>query len=291
MNSPPMWSCPAKDHCSFVGKEFCGHQKTSPIVRSYHGVPGTIAQPECYLAHAFYCWQAWLSLQNRYKHPVKRILDALLDANLDEGTVQRLIGIEIIHHDIGKLTQEYQLGQHGYRHELLSAVLLYDAFKAEVLQHAPRHADLIAAIFSASVYLHHEGLHITQRHLDLRAPSYSFLLSQLSGQVVRLRDDWWDITQGLTNALLVAPLKWRPQDRLEGTQIAGETLAKQLGEIIVTVDGYVDPLAIRLAVAATAHPLKVCDNLSARSRGGAPGRFSQLLSRLVESGAVRVIED
>ena len=290
MNNSSAWSCPAMEQCAFLGQDFCGHQKTNPIVRSYHETPKTAAYPECYLTHALYCWRTWLALKNRYKRSVTRVLNSVLDANLGEEVVQRLMDIEIIHHDIGKLTHEYQLGQRGYRHELLSAALLYEAFKSEVLEEVPRHADLIASILSASVYLHHEGLYIIHKHLELRAPSYSFILSQLSGHTIRLREDWWRITQGLNNVLLNVPLKWQPEHGLEVMEINGETIAERLGEIIMILDGHVDSAAIRLAVAAIAQPLKVCDNLSAMHRGGEPGRFAQFLLKLVESGAVRVME-
>jgi CRISPR/Cas system-associated endonuclease Cas3-HD len=212
---------------------------------------------------------------------MKRILDVVLSMELDGRFLQDMFSLLILHHDIGKLANEYQT-RDFYRHEALSAHILYHQF-VEARQ-ASEETDLLAAIFAAATYLHHEALQISHNHFEMREPTYSYLLNWLSPweyHMVEMSDELLgQLNKRLVPTCVIAPFS------LKNKLIAGREVAMTLASVMTAVDGCAEPLAVRMAVASVLHPLTICDNRAANMRGGVPSVFSTALMEYLIEGAI-----
>ena len=259
--------------CPFLGKGFCGHEKEKPILLSYHSETPTTA--ECYMGHVVNCWKEWLGLRRRWLPSVKRVLESITGSAIDEETVQKVMSSIILHHDVGKLTKEYQ-DKKFFRHEAVSAHILYH-WLLELFQERT-----LPAMLGAAVYLHHEGLQIAHKHFEMREPTYSYLINWLSPLQFCKIDGWNELIPQINQEYLGVPMSFD----LEKEAISGSDIAESLGTIMIYVDGCSEPLVMRMGIAAVLHPLTICDNRAANKRGGTPSTISKALAKFFAEGAL-----
>ena len=260
-----IWSCPYTKICPFNGEKFCGNEKEKPIYLSFHS--DKLTSTECYVGHAINCWNEWVELRSRWLPSMKRVCESITGTDLDAEIYQKAVDMVILHHDIGKLTKEYQC-KNFFRHEAISAHILFPWLKEIVSENT------LTAMFSAAVYLHHEGLQIAHKHFEMREPTYSYLLNWLSPWVFS-KVNYWNELIFKINRYFDIPTPSAVQSDL----ISGSNIAETLGAVLINVDGCTEPLVTRLGVAAILHPLTVCDNRAATKRGGTPTKISQAVGR------------
>ena len=268
------WRCTgvSRDICPFHGVSFCGDEKEEPRLLSYHPRVGGLK--ECYIQHITLCWEKWKELKRRYLPSIQRVLKNVGDITLRQGEIEKFCGLLILHHDIGKLSEEYQKKMF-LRHEILSAYFIYQyvmTFWRE-MGLSDYECKFLRSISAAATYLHHEALQLSHHHLELRAPTYSYLLSILLNRKFSMLHLWNDITSKLEELALGTCHVYL---RFEG-QISGPEVAGVLGEVVTYIDGSFNTLAVRVAVASVLQPLTICDNLAASARGGLPSRLSKFL--------------
>jgi CRISPR-associated endonuclease Cas3-HD len=274
-----IWLCPQAKTCPFTGEIFCGHGDEKPILFSYH--PEAPITAECYVDHIINCWEEWLKIRSRWSRSVKRVLESVLGVHLSERNFQWIMGFIILHHDVGKLTKEYQ-NKKFFRHEALSSYILYRWLEMSGFEGGK--ADLLAAVFAAAVYLHHEGLQIAHEHFEMREPTYSYLLNWLSGIEFNMVEVWDELMRQISQEY--TPISTPTYSIFSQKPIAGFEVANVLGSIVTSVDGCAEPLAMRMAIAAVLHPLTICDNRAASKRGGMPSTISRALAKFFEEGAI-----
>jgi CRISPR-associated endonuclease Cas3-HD len=206
---------------------------------------------------------------------VKRVVESVTSVRINERSFWEALGLVILHHDLGKLTNEYQ-NKEFFRHEILSSFILYNQLKQD---HSK--TELLAAIFAAAVYLHHEGLQISHEHFELREPTYSYLINWLSSREFHMVSNWDELFYQINRQYLLLPM--RPVS-LNQKVIKGLEVANTLGSLLVIVDGFPEPLAMRMAIATVLHPLTICDNRAASVRGGIPSIISKTLAKFFDEG-------
>jgi CRISPR-associated endonuclease Cas3-HD len=190
------------------------------------------------------------------------------------------MGSIILHHDVGKLTKEYQ-DKKFFRHEAISAHILY-RWLLELFQERT-----LPAMLAAAVYLHHEGLQIAHRHFEMREPTYGYLINWLSPLQFCKADGWNELISQINQEYLGVPVSFDPEKKT----ISGFDIAESLGAIMINVDGCSEPLVMRMGIAAVLHPLTVCDNLAANKRGGTPSTISKALAKFFDEGALAGSEE
>jgi CRISPR/Cas system-associated endonuclease Cas3-HD len=260
--------------CPLEGFEgICGEEE--PIFSSYH--PRMEAK-ECYIGHVILCWNKWKESANRYIPSIHRLFEKVLRTNIDLDFLRRVCDVAILHHDIGKLSVDYQSGEF-YRHEMLSAFLTYNYItnmsSTEFSLDEPR-TKVLSSIISAALYLHHEALQISHHHRERRTPTYGYLLNILMGRKFRMVRRWRSIAAELEYWAFNKYLDYFEDIVL----IDGYKVAGLLGLIITLIDGGPDPLPLRLAVSSILHPITISDNLAALERGGKPSRLSSFLGAM-----------
>jgi len=218
------WSCPQAKTCSFTGEIFCGHDKEKPILFSYH--PETPIKAECYVGHIINCWDEWLKLSSRWSLSVRRVLESVVGVHLAEHNFQWVMDFIILHHDVGKLTKEYQ-NKEFFRHEALSSYILYRWL--EMSGFGGSKADLLASIFAAAVYLHHEGLQIAHEHFEMREPTYSYLLNWLSPIEFNMVESWDELIRQISQEY--TPMLTPNYSIFSQKPIKGFEVANALGSI------------------------------------------------------------
>lgn len=280
------WLCSFASECPFLKSPFCGHTNEKPLILSYHPKPPGVL--ECYIEHVISCWNSWKKLEHRWINSVERILSSVMNVQIDEKYVQEAMDMTIIHHDIGKLTEEYQ-NQRLIGHEVLSTYLLFYQFKSQFEKQkiGQNESDILASIFSSAVYLHHEAAQIYYGTLEMREPTYSYLLYRFSSLTFHKIRAFNELINQI-NQIYVPSLASITSSLAQDIQkpIIGSEVVKTLGSIILTVDGYSDPLVMRMGVATVLHPLTICDNLAARRRGGKPPALSRELIELFDEGGL-----
>jgi CRISPR-associated endonuclease Cas3-HD len=277
------WLCPFFDQCPFREKAFCGHNTSKPLLLSYHPKPSGV--PECYVRHIINCWNEWQKLEPKWANSVKRVLSSVTDIQINEEYFRKAMSLIVLHHDIGKLTEEYQNGNF-IGHEALSAYLLYHQFREQRLEQ--NGSDLLAAIFASAVYLHHEALQISHDHFEMREPTYSYLLYWFSSKKFTMVNAFNDLITQMNQQFVPLSLSIVS---LTSKPIKGTELARTLGSIMITIDGYSDPVVMRMGVATVLHSLTICDNLAANKRGGTPSGLSKALMSFFDDGAITVREE
>jgi len=271
------WLCDKDDQCKLVHYEnICGHGKEGPIVISYH--PRKEGYKECYIRHVMLCWDKWQRYLHRYLPSITRLIRCVINLNISTEIIRNICDIMILHHDVGKLSENYQKTKNTfYRHEILSAFLLkeyvHDILSDE-MQLNTYASKVVSSLISSAVYLHHEGLQISHRHYELRVPTYSYLVHLLSDLNFSMISNWKTIVSEIEKwALGKSYEQYFPERNIfKGTEVA-----EGLSRMIMLIDGDINPLALRLVVSSILQPLMISDNLAAIARGGKPSRFSEFL--------------
>ncbi|MEM0050403.1 MAG: CRISPR-associated endonuclease Cas3'' [Nitrososphaeria archaeon] len=279
------WLCSFTDRCPFFQSSFCGHNTNKPLLLSYHPEPDSSTIFECYVEHMINCWNEWQNLAPKWINPVKRILSSVTGVQIDKESFQKAMSLVILHHDVGKLTKEYQ-EKKFFRHEIISAYILYRQFDEEFREDE---SNILPAILASAVYLHHEALQISHNYFEMRDPTYSYLLHLLSSRTFNMIEHFNELINQMNQKYIT--LSPSVTSSLVGKPIMGTDVARTLSSMIVTVDGYSEPLVTRIAVAAVLHPLTICDNLAANKRGGTPSSLSKALISFFNDGAITVREN
>lgn len=270
------WICESRDICPLRGfKKVCGDGGDRPIIVSYHPIHEGIK--ECYARHLILCWNEWKDTSNRYIPSIHRIFGKILHVDIDLDLLQDICGVAVLHHDVGKLCTSYQSrNKTFYRHEMLSSFLIHDYIVKMLNDRLPldeQRRELLSSIISAAIYLHHEGLQISHRYYELRAPTYSYLLNLLAGKEFYMIKGWKLISTKLEHWAFNKALDYFK----DINSISGYEVANLLGSIITLIDGRLESLPLRLAVASILHPIMISDNLASLRRGGKPSRLSRFL--------------
>lgn len=270
------WICRSRDMCPLREfKEVCGDGRDEPVIASYH--PYHEGLKECYIRHLILCWNEWKKISNRYMPSIHRILKKVLRTDIDLSLLWDICGVTILHHDVGKLCINYQSkNKTFYRHEMLSSFLIHDYIINMLNDRSSldeQRREILSSIISAAIYLHHEGLQISHRYYEMRAPTYGYLLTLLAGKEFDMIKGWKSISAKLEYWALNKNLDYFR----DVASINGYEVANVLGSIITLIDGGLDPLPLRLAVASILHPIMVSDNLASLRRGGKPSRLSRFL--------------
>lgn len=274
------WLCGLRENCPLKGSRICGDGRDGPIIVSYHPFHGGIK--ECYVRHAILSWDVWERMKSRYLQSICRILENALCIEIDSNILQEICNVAILHHDIGKLSENYQdtdPNKRFWRHEMLSSFLIHGYIMNMLNERSSierQRAELISSIISAALYLHHEALQISHQHYEMRAPTYSYLLNLLAGKEFSMVEGWRSITAELEGWAFKESFNYFK----EITSINGYEVANLLGSVITLIDGGPDPLSLRLSVASILQPIVISDNLAALKRGGKPSRFSEFLGAM-----------
>ena len=253
------WRCIKKETCNGKGKAFCGLLREKPIVRSYH--PSDEELEECYLQHVILCWEQWCKLKHRFVGTITRRFATTLNINLHEyekrlpNDIEQALSFAILHHDVGKLTKEYQ-EEKWYRHEIIGAYLLYNIFSHEFAEREYGH--YLSNVIGAAIYLHHEAIQLSRGWLKLRSPTLDYLLSKIG----HLRFTFESYAQEIFNlaTLLMGSKKINyslPQN------VEGKQIAMSLGRIICSLDSMPRINATRLCIASFLLPITQVDNKAA----------------------------
>ncbi len=271
------FSCRFAGECVFRGREFCGDGEapaTLPL-RSYHPDPSKGELPECYVHHIARSLEFWRSQKDRFARSLARLMRHSLGLELNRDQVVDAVSLLVAHHDAGKLTRNYQEGVRGYRHELISAFLLWDRALMLGQEFGLGEADrmLLAAALTSACYLHHEAIQVMFRMWDVRAPTYGDLLSRLS----RLEVETLPYAKEL--------VEWQEREatgRILGhfdwpRCIRGREMVSKLAKAVTLVDGAANPVEVRMTVSALLLALTYADNVAAMQRGGAVRSFHRAI--------------
>ncbi len=269
------WTCEFKE-CPLRGiKGICGDGSNEPVIVSYH--PVGEGNKECYVRHVTLCWNEWKRISNRYMPSIRRILESVLHISVDLKFLWELCSIAILYHDVGKLCENYQSrSRNFYRHEMVSSFLIHNYVKGMLSDRSSldeHEIELFSSIISAAVYLHHEGLQISHEYYEMRAPTYGYLLNLLAGREFRMINKWRFVSSEIEKFVFGKELNYFEDVNL----ISGYDVANTLGSIITIIDGWLEPLSLRLAVASILQPIMISDNLASMKRGGKPSRLSMFL--------------
>lgn len=281
------WLCQIYDSCDFKNYRFCGHEKGGPTISSYHHEDK--GRPECYVAHAVRCLESWKAISIRWLNSITRLLRSCTEMELKKEHIQSVCELVVLHHDIGKLSTDYQ-NRNFYRHEILSTYVMSHCLKS-LGSDVVGETRTIAPLFAAAIYLHHEALQISHGWFELRSPVYSYLLHLLGGKRMRMVNEWRTIFIELNQKQLGISLELPPE--IDRDEFNGDSIVDELQQMINYVDGdpRLPPLETRLAISAILQPLTICDNLAAGKRGGQPSLISELLKEALETGALSTGEE
>lgn len=271
------WLCDKNNQCKLIRYEnICGHGKEGPIIISYH--PRKEEYKECYIRHVMLCWEKWQMYLRRYLLSITRLIKHTIDSNISTEIIRDACNIMVLHHDIGKLSENYQGSKNTfYRHEILSAFLLKDyicSILSDKMQLSKYASKVVSSLLSSAVYLHHEGLQISHKHYELRMPTYNYLIHLLADLDFSMISNWKTITSEIERwALGKSYEQYFPEKNV----FKGIEVAKELSRMIMFIDGDIHSLALRLVVSSILQPLMISDNLAAIARGGKPSKFSEFL--------------
>jgi len=219
-----------------------------------------------------------------------------------ESTLEEIIDILVVEHDVGKLMQTYQNAcqNHkppGFRHEIVSAYIVYISCKEALKEKKLPDTFLISLsrIVGAAVYIHHEGIHLKYGLKHVRSPYSSFLLHYLlrkakNGKFEMFRQDalgnWYNIQFAIEKALCQKSfLSFNFKER---NSLDAESVFKTVSDIVIGCDGGGPPL--RLIVSNFALLLRLADNWSA-SMWRSSGKYDLSYAEFVEEFVRGVINE
>ncbi|MEM2482846.1 MAG: hypothetical protein QW365_07130 [Candidatus Nezhaarchaeales archaeon] len=254
-----MWSCDVKGLCPYPGREFCGLGNTGPKFRSYHIADEEKGKrrEECYLQHIILCCDEWMIYRRKFIGSIVRRFAALCDLEIDDSLInclEKALKIAIVHHDVGKLSEEYQNGE-WYRHEIIGAHVIYNML-FDYLTDEP-YKDLLCALISAAVYLHHEAIQIAHKWFKLRSPTFEYLNSKIGPLSFTFDDIALQAFEAI-NEFSELNIRWRLPKI-----IGGKEIVRTISDIISLVDGMPRVNAARLCLASVVLLLNEVDNRAA----------------------------
>lgn len=254
-----MWECNVKERCRYTGKSFCGLNADEPKFRSYHIMDEEQGKQreECYLQHVILCYDEWRDCIKTFIGSIVRRFAALCDLEINRGLIDDLnegLKVAIIHHDLGKLTKEYQDGE-WYRHEVVSTHAVHNMLFSYLTDEP--YKDLLCALISAAVYLHHEAIQMARKWLKLRSPTFEYLNSKVGSLSFTFKEDARQAFKAV-NELSGLNMKWRLPEIMEGREVV-----KTISNIISLLDGMPRVNTTRLCLASITLLISEADNRAA----------------------------
>jgi len=254
-----MWGCDIEGLCPYTSREFCGLGTAGPKFRSYHIADEERGKrrEECYLQHIILCCDEWIIHKRKFIGSIVRRFAALCDLEISNGLIndlEKTLKIAIVHHDIGKLSREYQNGE-WYRHEIIGAHAIYNVLFDYLTDGL--YKDLLCAIISAAVYLHHEAIQIAHKWFKLRSPTFEYLNSKIGSLSFTFDDVALQVFEAI-NEFSGLDIRWR----LPKT-IGGKEIVRTVSNIISLIDGMPRINAARLCLASAVLLISEVDNRAA----------------------------
>lgn len=248
-----------KGRCRYVGSKFCGIYAGGPKLRSYHIADEEQGKrrEECYLQHVILCYDEWSSRMGAFIGPIARRFAALCDLQIDRRLIDNVkegLKVAVVHHDVGKLTKEYQGGK-WYRHEVLGAHVVH-AILSNYLADEP-YRDVLCTLTSAAVYLHHEAIQMARKWLGLRSPTFEYLNSKVGSLSFTFEEEGRQAFEA-TSELSGLNVKWRPPEVVEGREVV-----RTISSIVSMLDGMPRINATRLCLASMTLLVSEVDNRAA----------------------------
>ncbi|MEM4488609.1 MAG: CRISPR-associated endonuclease Cas3'' [Desulfurococcaceae archaeon] len=230
-----------------------------PKFRSYHIVDEERGKrrEECYLQHIILCCDEWMIYKRKFIGSMVRRFAALCDLEIGDDLINDLeeaLKIAIAHHDIGKLSREYQNGE-WYRHEIIGAHAVYNIL-FNYLTDKP-YKDLLCALISAAVYLHHEAIQIAHKWFKLRSPTFEYLNSKIGPLFFTFDDVALQAFEAI-NEFSKLSIGWRLPKA-----IGGKEIVRTISNIISLIDGMPRVNATRLCLASAVLLISEVDNRAA----------------------------
>ena len=259
------WECRWSDICvARLDGRICGLSSGEPRVLSYHPRERD-SRPECYLEHVYFCTKFWNEYKPRVQYALQRIIARALRVKVAELIPQLdfALAMAIVHHDLGKLVEDYQQHDGGWkRHEIITAPIIYEALREACKSDF---GEGLAAIVSSATYLHHEAIQVGSWK-ELRSPSLDYLSSLLrrSFKMIDASSIVVNVADATASKLGLKLNAGKLLARRVKGPIGSKDLLRGLGRIISFIDG--SPIAprLRLAVAGALLPLRVVDDKAAR---------------------------
>jgi len=266
-----MWECKVYKICPFKEAKICGHGKY-PLIRSYHEDSSKGEKPECYVAHTLLTYKHLMDIVQRYINVITKrflVLDPITLTREDISSLKKAVEssliFSIVHHDIGKLTENYQhYKKNKYikwiRHEIISAYIIYHSlmnhFLNKIEESLSFFVEPMVNVFTAAVYLHHEAFWLWKGYLELRVPTLDYFLSVLHNLDVVFLDNADKIIRALGEYLKIEI------PAVTYNRISGNEIAYTLGSVFNYLDGSPNSVVFRAIVSSILHPLIISDNMA-----------------------------
>ncbi|MDW8004958.1 MAG: CRISPR-associated endonuclease Cas3'' [Thermofilaceae archaeon] len=240
-------------------REFCGLNADRPKFRSYHIIDEEQGKrrEECYLQHVILCYDEWRDCVKTFIGSVVRRFAALCDLEVNRCLINDLeegLKVAVIHHDVGKLANEYQ-NREWYRHEVVGAHAVYNIL-FDYLTDKP-YKDLLCALISAAVYLHHEAIQMARKWLKLRSPTFEYLNSKVGSLSFTFEERARQAFEAV-NELNGLSIKWKLPENMKGGEVV-----KTVSGIISLLDGMPRVNTTRLCLASMTLLISEVDNRAA----------------------------
>lgn len=260
-----MFECIAREECPCTNIErVCGLRSGRPILRSYHAEEHEGQREECYLQHVILCYKEWKKRRKVFIKPIiNRVTSIVFAGNEPAPNVSRDLAadietglkIAIIHHDLGKLTKEYQEGK-WYRHEIVGAYLTYNILSEYLTDEKP-YGKILRSLLSAAVYLHHEAIQLARRWSGLRSPTFEYLLNTIGPLSFTFEETAYSFFK-YANTIGELGLRYE----LPG-EIKGKEIVNIIGNFVCLIDGMPYVSATRLCLASILLLITEIDNKAA----------------------------
>ena len=165
----------------------------NPRYVSYHA--RLDERPECYMKHMWLCSKMFDRKYPRYGPTFRRLLRKItgnqrISGKLIETSIRCMTAL----HDVGKLTQEYQEGRTGFRHEIPG---FYIMIETNLLNKLTEKEDLeilpLKILPALAIYVMHEAMLIRYDKEWLRFPTAMELIANLDKWHYRFVDDYVDV--------------------------------------------------------------------------------------------------
>lgn len=252
------------DVCPYMNEKVCGLRTGRPVFRSYHIEEDQKQRDECYLQHVILCCKEWEEKKKVFVGPIiNRVLSISFESNEIPPEVSRELSadleiglrIVVVHHDIGKLSKEYQDGK-WYRHEVVGAHLVYDMLSMH-LTDEKLYGKLLRALLSATVYLHHEAIQLARNWSGLRSPTFEYLIDKIGSLSFTFKEEAHCFFE-CANKIGGLNMKYRLSEKIEGRKIVST-----IGNVVSLLDGMPRVNAARLCLASMLLLVNEIDNRAA----------------------------
>lgn len=253
-----MWECNTKEICPYLDSEICGLHAGRPKFKSYHVEEEQKQREECYLQHVILCCKEWEEKKKVFIGPITRRIAALSALKVDRDLIVDLetgLKVSVIHHDIGKLAKEYQEGN-WYRHEVVGAYMVYNILSDYLTDEKP-HGNLLCALLSAAVYLHHEAIQLAHNWSELRSPTFEYLIAKIGPLSFNFEEEAHRFFE-CANEIGELNIKYKLPKKIEGGKIVST-----VGRFVSLLDGMPLVNAARLCLASIILLINEVDNRAA----------------------------